>query len=97
VIVHLWRGRNRDCARLGKEPHLVAGSRCDIFEPALIILCEPVGDQLIDRCGLDDGPGKDMCSNLSRLLEQEDPKVFVSGFGCELLEPNCGTQPGRTC
>jgi hypothetical protein len=70
VVVHLRRCRDRDCTRLSEEPQLIDGRWSDILKAVLIVFSQPVGDQLVDRCGLDDGPGEDMCSNLARLLEQ---------------------------
>ena len=97
MVVHLRGGRDRDRARLGEEAHLVDGRGRDILEAVLVMLGQPVRNQLIDRRGLDDGAREDMCSNLARLLEQQDAKVVVSGLVRQLFEPDRRAQPGGTC
>lgn len=73
---------------------MVIAGRGGAVEARLVVLGQPVREELLDGIGLDDGAGEDVGANLAGLLEEEDAEVLISGFVGELFEADGG---GETC
>jgi len=54
----------------------------------------PVGQQLVERFGIDDRAGQDVGADLRTLFEDADAKL-AARFRGELLEPDRRGEPGR--
>ena len=54
----------------------------------------PVGDQLVDADGIDDGAGENVRADLGAFLQDADGDV-LAGFGGELLQADRGGEAGR--
>lgn len=63
-------------------------------EARLVVLGQPVREELLDGIGLDNSAGEDVGSDLTGLLEEQDTEVLISGFVRKLFEANSG---GETC
>lgn len=72
---------------------VVAGGRGAV-EACVVVLGQPVGEELLDGVGLDDGAGEDVCADFAGFLEEEDAEVFVTGGGGELFKTNRGGKTG---
>lgn len=75
---------------------MVVGGRRGAIEAGLVVFGEPVGEQLLDGVGLNDGAGEDMCADFAGFLEEEDTEVFIASGGGELLKTNRGGETGGT-
>lgn len=75
---------------------MVVAGRGGAVEARIVVFGQPVGEELFDGGGLDDGAGEDMCAQLAGFFEKEDPEVIVSGGGSELFEPDSGRETGGT-
>lgn len=96
LVTHLRRMGDRDGVFFSQEAHLVRCRGGNMLEPGGIVLREPVWEQFVHGRRLNHVSGHNVVANLPRLLQQQDAKVLVSGFVCELLQPNSGSQTGGT-
>ena len=90
VVVHVRhhraQHRHLHAAGLGEVQHAVLARR-RVERRSLLA---PVGDQLVERAGLDHGAGQDVRADLAALLDQAHARVRR-----QLLEPDRRRQPGR--
>lgn len=73
---------------------MVIAGRGGAVEARLVVLGQPVGEELLDCVGLDDGAGQDVCAELAGLFQEQDAEIFIAGFVGKLLEADGG---GETC
>ena len=66
-------------------------------EARLVVLGQPVGEELLDGVGLDDSAGQDVGAELAGFLEEQDAEVLISGFVGELFEADGGRETCWTC
>lgn len=66
-------------------------------EARLVVLSQPVGEELLDGVGLDDSAGQDVGAELAGLLEEQDAEVLISGFVCELFKADGSRETCWTC
>lgn len=76
---------------------MVVAGWCGTVEARLVVLGQPVGEELLDGVGLDDSTGQDVGAELAGLLEEQDAEVLISGFVRELFEADGGRETCWTC
>lgn len=74
---------------------MIVASRRGAVEACVVVLGQPVREELFDGIGLDDGAGENMCTDFAGFLEEEDTEIFITGGGGELFKSNGGGETGR--
>jgi len=67
-----------------------------MFESVGVVFVEPVGNQFVDRGGLDDSSREDMSAKIACLFQDKHTEVLVSSFVGKLLKTNSSTKTSRT-
>lgn len=73
---------------------MVVAGRSGAVEARLVVLGQPVREELLDCVGLDDSAGQDVGADLAGLFQEQDTEIFIAGFVGELFEADGG---GETC
>ena len=91
LVVHEGRHHNSGIAELAllrQHPMVVLGDRHGQRRAPVL----PVGNQLVQRLGIDHRARKDVSADLAALFEDADRK-FPPGLGGQLLEADCALSP----
>jgi hypothetical protein len=92
MIAHQRREEERRQAdRTGRTEHFENVGLNGIVERRTLL--GPVGDKLVERLGIDDGAGQDVCAHLGALFQHGD-RQLLPGFIGELFQTDRGRQTG---